>query len=67
MFDCISGQGRHIVLVVSPLLNLIKDQVTEHSHEIGVKAINISAIEQEEEKQELDEVLYRIIYGTPEA
>ena len=51
---------------MSLLLNLIKDQVS-HLKKLGLTAINISDIEQEEEKRQLEEGLYRIVYGTPEA
>jgi superfamily II DNA helicase RecQ len=45
--QCQSGQG-NIVVVVSPLLNLIAEQV-KSLKELGIKAVSISDVESEEE------------------
>ena len=58
MFDCLSGQQGHIVVVVSPLINLIKDQVN-YLQKLGLTAINISAIEQEEKRREFEKGAYQ--------
>ena len=60
-------QDKNIVIVVTPLLSIINDQV-DSLVKLGVPAINLSLVENEsnEEKQLLTGE-YQIIYGTPEA
>jgi len=71
MFDSLyteidrENQG-HIVVVVSPLINLIKDQV-RYLTTLGISAINISGVESEEERRKLERGSFQVVYGTPEA
>ena len=59
------NQG-HIVVVVSPLINLITDQVS-YLQGLGITAINISGIEDEGERKEVEKGSFQVVYGTPEA
>ena len=54
IFDCLrmDNQG-HIVVVVSPLINLITDQVS-YLQGLGITAINNSGIEDERERKEVE-------------
>ena len=63
--QCQSGQG-NIVVVVSPLLNLIAEQV-KSLKELGIKAVSISDVESEEERRQVERGCFSIVYGTPEA
>lgn len=54
------------VVVISPLLNLIKDQVN-HLNSLGISAISISDIEDESVKQDIEQGKFSLVYGTPEA
>ena len=67
VFDrlCTSEQA-HIVIVVSPLINLIQDQVMQLK-KLGITSVNISAVENEEEKKDLEKGKFSVVYGTPEA
>lgn len=65
VLDLLDKAKDHIVVVVSPLINLITDQVN-YLNDLGVKACNISAID-DEEKRHVEEGLYKLVYGTPEA
>ena len=60
-----SEQG-HIVIVVSPLINLIQDQVMQLK-KLDITAINISAVDNEEEKKDVEKGKFSVVYGTPEA
>ena len=65
MFDITSQEPGHIVVVVSPLISLLEDQVS-HLLELGLKAANISSLEDGERTRfESDE--YSLVYGSLEA
>ena len=66
IYDCVANQHGHIVVVVSPLLNLITDQVA-NLRKLGISATSISDIENEEERREVERGSFKIVYGTPEA
>ena len=66
IFDFLENQHGHIVVVVSPLLNLIADQVS-YLRSVGVKAISISDIECSEDYGEVERGDFQVVYGTPEA
>ena len=65
LFDVIFG-GRHLVIVVSPLINLMRDQVRK-LRDLGVSAVSLSAIESDEEAKAVEEGKYSVVYGTPES
>lgn len=55
---------QHIVVVVSPLIRLMKDQVSKLKG-LGVQAVSLSDIK-DEENQDLEKGRYSVVYGTPE-
>ena len=62
VLDGVSDESGHIVVVVSPLVSLMEDQVRRH----GLSAVNISSnLEVDDAKIEKGE--YSIVYGSPEA
>ena len=62
---CLDGQG-HIVAVVSPLLNLIAEQV-KYLMDLGIKAVNLSDVESDEDIRKVERGWFSVVYGTPEA
>ena len=56
----------HIAAVLSPLLNLINDQVN-HLNCLGIRAVNLSNVKNEEERIMVEHGAFSIVYGTPEA
>ena len=65
VYDHVSDENGHIVVVVSPLISLMEDQV-KYLRSLGLSAINISSnIEVDRAKIEKGE--YSIVYGSPEA
>ena len=62
---CQDGQG-HIVAVVSPLLNLIAEQIKSLA-DLGIKAISLSDVESEEDIRKVEHGCFSVVYGTPEA
>ena len=65
VFDLTSQDPGHIVVVVSPLIGLMKDQVS-HLKELGLKAANISSLE-DGERTRVESSEYSLVYGSPEA
>ena len=63
VFDLTSREPRHVV--VSPLISLIEDQVC-HLKELGLKAANISSLE-DGERTRVESGEYSLVYGPPEA
>ena len=55
----------HIVAVISPLVNLMKDQVVKLSS-LGIPAVNLSEID-EEKAMGVEKGVFSIVYGSPEA
>ena len=66
IFDTITRTSGHIVAVLSPLLNLINDQVN-HLNCLGIRAVNLSNVKNEEERIMVEHGAFAIVYGTPEA
>lgn len=65
VFDLTSKEPGHIVIVVSPLISLMEDQVS-HLKELGLKAANISSLE-DDERTLVERGEYSLVYGSPEA
>ncbi|CAB3976789.1 mediator of RNA polymerase II transcription subunit 34-like [Paramuricea clavata] len=74
VFDCLSeGSPRceyqpktNILIVVSPLVSLMKDQV-DRLNALGIKAISLSLISSANEENDLLNGRYSIVYGSPES
>ena len=66
VFDLYTGKSGHIVIVVSPLLSLIKDQC-ERLRRIGISSISLSDINTPEEIHLIESGCYSVIYATPES
>ena len=64
VFDSVFKQQGHIVVVVSPLISLIEDQIN-NLRGLGLSAVNISDPEVDGLRVEKGE--YSIVYGSPEA
>ena len=58
------GEG-HIVVVVSPLVSLMKDQV-QKLRNLGISAVTLSDIEEEDAKA-VEKGVFSVVYGSPEA
>ena len=52
--------------MVSPLINLMRDQVKK-LRDLGVSAVSLSGTENDEETKALEEGKYSVLYGTPES
>ncbi|XP_068724074.1 ATP-dependent helicase wrn-1-like [Montipora capricornis] len=65
VFDLTSQEPGHIVVVVSPLIRLMEDQVS-HLKWLGLKAVNISSLE-EGEGTRVESGEYSLVYESPEA
>ena len=65
VFDVTRNSTGHIVVVISPLVNLMKDQV-EILRKIFLPTVSLSDIT-DREYRALDEGRYRVVYRTPEA
>ena len=64
VFDAMHGEG-HIVVVVSPLVSLMKDQV-QKLRNLGISAVTLSDIEEEDAKA-VEKGFFSVVYGSPEA
>ena len=65
VFDLSSQGPGYIVVVVSPLIGLMEDQVP-HLKELGLKAANISSLE-DGECTCVESGEYSLVYGSPRA
>lgn len=63
VFDLTSQEPGHILVVVSPLISLMEDQVS-HLKKLGLKAANISSLL---EGTCFESGKYSLVYGSPEA
>jgi superfamily II DNA helicase RecQ len=66
VFDALNEAPGHVVAVVSPLVNLMADQVS-FLNSVGVHSISLTDIEQEATKLLLEGGKFSVVYGTPEA
>lgn len=58
--------GKNIVLIVLPLINLMKDQVSRLNSR-GISSISLSDISFESEIRAVENGSYSIVYGSPES
>ena len=63
--DTVRGTTGHIVVVVSPLVNLMKGQATKLAS-IGIPAVTLSDIS-EENMNVVERGAFSVVYGSPEA
>jgi len=65
VFDHVSNENGHILVVVSPLISLMEDQV-KYLQSLGVSDVNISS-DAEVDRSKIEREEYSIVYGSPEA
>ena len=65
MFDYTTELPGHIVIVVSPLVSLMEDQV-KYLRSIGVSAVNISS-HADNDHSKIENGQYSVVFGSPEA
>ena len=65
VFDALRSSSGHIVVVVSPLISLMDDQV-KFLTSVGIKALNLTSAS-EEQKTNAEKGKYSLVYGSPEA
>ncbi|XP_022807923.1 putative ATP-dependent DNA helicase Q1 [Stylophora pistillata] len=65
VFDHVTDESGHIVIVVSPLISLMEDQV-KYLRSLGLSAVNISS-NFEVDRAKIEKGEYSIVYGSPEA
>ena len=65
VFDALRSSSGHIVVVVSPLVSLMDDQV-KFLTSIGIKALNLTSAS-EEERINAEKGKYSLVDGSPEA
>lgn len=63
--DTISKASGHIVVVVSPLINLMQEQVL-YLRDVGISSVCLSNIK-DEETRDIEEGNFSVVYATPEA
>ena len=63
--DTVRGTTGHVVVVVSPLVNLMKDRATKLEN-IGISAVTLSDIS-EENMRDVERGAFSVVYGNPEA
>ena len=63
--DTVRGNTRHVVVVVSPLVNLMRDQATKLAN-IGIPAVTLSNIS-DENMRVVERGAFSVVYGSPEA
>ncbi|XP_068693066.1 bifunctional 3'-5' exonuclease/ATP-dependent helicase WRN-like [Montipora foliosa] len=67
VYSCVEPtREKNIVLVVSPLINLMKDQVSRLNSR-GISAISLSDVSSEQEIRAVENRSYSIVYGSPES
>ena len=63
VFDVTRNSTGHVVVVISPFVNLMKDKV-ESLQKLGIPAVSLSNIA-DRLARALEEGRYKVIYGTP--
>ena len=66
VFDGFTGESGHIVIVVSPLLSLIKDQ-TERLRQVGISCVSLSDVSTQGDIDLVEGGFYSVVYATPES
>ncbi|CAH3178253.1 unnamed protein product, partial [Porites evermanni] len=66
VFDSFTGESGHIVIVVSPLLSLIKDQ-TERLRQVGISCVSLSDVSTQGDIDLVEGGFYSVVYATPES
>ena len=66
VFDGFTGESDHIVIVVSPLLSLIKDQ-TERLRQVGISCVSLSDASTQGEIDLVEGGFYSVVYATPDS
>ena len=66
VFDGFTGKSGHIVIVVSPLLSLIKDQ-TERLRQVGISCVSLSDVSTPGDIDLVEGGFYSVVYATPES
>jgi len=67
VYSCVEPtREKNIVIVVSPLINLMKDQVSRLTS-LGISAISLSDISSESDIRAVERGTYSIVYGSPES
>ena len=62
VFDSFTGESGHIVIVVSPLLSLIKDQ-TERLRQVGISCVSLSDASTQGEINLVEGAFYSVVYA----
>ena len=65
IFDYVTGTSGHIVIVVSPLLALIEDQVST-LRKFGISVVSLSHVRTEDERKQVENGKFSVVYATPE-
>ena len=65
IFDALRSSSGHIVVVVSPLISLMDDQV-KFLTSVGIKALSLTSAS-EEDRLNAEKGKYSLVYGSPEA
>ena len=66
VFDSLTKESGHIVLVLSPLLTLIDDQI-QNLRALGLSYVSLSHLNTEDEMKAVEKGEYQVVYATPEA
>ena len=66
VFDGFTVESGHIVIVVSPLLSLIKDQ-TERLRQVEISCVSLSDVSMQGDIDLVERGLYSLVYATPES
>ena len=69
VFDGFTGESGHIVIVVSPLLSLIKDQterLRQGLRQVGISCVSLSDASTQGEIDLVEGGFYSVVYATPD-